>query len=248
MPTPARTSERGRWRVEWFSSLDSTNRHALTAAREGAPDGLVVVADEQTAGRGRLGRTWEAPSGSSLLVSVLLRRSGDPARTGEPGRVVMAAGVALAEAVAAVAGVDASLKWPNDLVVDDRKLAGLLAEAEGDALVVGAGCNVNWEAFPDELAPTATACNLEAGHVVDRDALLDAFLDRFAEVLAAGDAVVDAYRARLATLGRTVRVEHVRDADLVGTAVGVTADGALVVRDAAGSDHTVVAADVHHLR
>jgi len=245
---PARTSERGRWRVEWFSTLDSTNRHALAAARDGAPDGLVVVADEQTAGRGRLGRTWEAPPGSSLLVSVLLRRSGDPARTAEAGRVVMAAGVALAAAVEDVAGVDVGLKWPNDLVVDDRKLAGLLAETEGDALVVGAGCNVNWEAFPDELASTATACNLEAGRAVDRDALLDAFLDRFAEALAAGDALVDRYRQRLATLERTVRVEHVRDADLVGTAVGITDDGALVVRDDAGTDHTVVAADVVHLR
>jgi BirA family biotin operon repressor/biotin-[acetyl-CoA-carboxylase] ligase len=239
---PARTSERGRWRVEWFSTLDSTNRHALDVARAGAPGGLVVVADEQTAGRGRLGRTWEAPPGSSLLVSVLLRDAGNPARS------VMAAGVALAAAVEDVAGIDVGLKWPNDLVVDDRKLAGLLAEAEGDALVVGAGCNVNWESFPEELRATATACNLEAGRSVDHDALLDAFLDRFASALAAGDAVVDDYRARLATLGRSVRVEHVRDDDLVGTAVDLTADGALVVRDAAGTDHTVVAADVHHLR
>jgi BirA family biotin operon repressor/biotin-[acetyl-CoA-carboxylase] ligase len=84
--------------------------------------------------------------------------------------------------------------------------------------------------------------------VVDRDALLGAFLDRFAETLTAGHALVDRYRDCLATLGRTVRVEHVRDADLVGTAVDLTADGALVVRDAAGRHHTVVAADVHHLR
>jgi BirA family biotin operon repressor/biotin-[acetyl-CoA-carboxylase] ligase len=160
----------------------------------------------------------------------------------------MAAGVALATAVEDVAGVAAGLKWPNDVVVDDRKLAGLLAEAEGDALVVGAGCNVNWEAFPEELVATATACNLEAGHLVDRDALLDAFLDRFAAALARGDVLVDDYRSRLATLGRSVRVEHVRDADLTGTAVGVTDDGALVVRDQQGTDHTVVAADVHHLR
>jgi BirA family biotin operon repressor/biotin-[acetyl-CoA-carboxylase] ligase len=240
---PARTSERGRWRVEWFATLDSTNRHALDAARAGAPDGLVVVADEQTAGRGRLGRSWEAPPGSSLLVSVLLRRSGDPA-----GHVVMAAGVALAAAVDDVAGVEAGLKWPNDLVVDDRKLAGLLAEVEGDALVVGAGCNVNWDAFPAELTESATACNLEAGRAVDRDALLDAFLDRFAAALAVGDAVVDDYRARLVTIGRTVRVEPVRGDALVGTAVAVADDGALVVRDDAGTDHTVVAADVHHLR
>lgn len=248
MSTPARTSERGPWRIEWFSTLDSTNRYVLDAAREGAPDGLVVVADEQTAGRGRLGRTWEAPPGSSLLVSVLLRRSGDPARTGEPGRIVMAAGLALVAAVGDVVGVEAGLKWPNDLVVDDRKLAGLLAEAEGDALAVGAGCNVNWEKFPEELAQTATACSVEAGHLIDRDALLDAFLDRFAGTLATGDALVDRYRERLATLGRSVRVEYMRDADLVGTAVGVTDDGALVVRDDHGTDHTVVAADVHHLR
>jgi len=201
-----------------------------------------VVADQQTAGRGRLGRTWESPPGSSLLVTVLLRRAGDP------GRAVMAAGVALAAAVDEVAGVEAGLKWPNDLVVEDRKLAGLLAEADGDALVVGAGCNVNWESFPDELAGTATACNLEAGRTVDRDALLDTFLDRFAAALDRGDAVVDDYRARLATVGRTVRVQHVRDDDLVGTAVGVTDDGALIVRDDTGTDHTVVAADVVHLR
>jgi BirA family biotin operon repressor/biotin-[acetyl-CoA-carboxylase] ligase len=121
VPAPARTSDRGPWRVEWFTTLDSTNRRALDAARGGAADGLVVVADEQTAGRGRLGRTWEAPPGSSLLVSVLLRREGDP------GRAVMAAGVALAGAVEEVAGVGAGLKWPNDLVVGEHKLAGLLA-------------------------------------------------------------------------------------------------------------------------
>jgi BirA family transcriptional regulator, biotin operon repressor / biotin---[acetyl-CoA-carboxylase] ligase len=242
VPAPARTSERGPWRVEWFATLDSTNRRALDAARDGAPDGLVIVADEQTAGRGRLGRTWEAAPGSSLLVSVLLRRAG------APGRAVIAAGVALATAVEQVAGIPARLKWPNDLVVDDRKLAGLLAEAEGDALVVGAGCNVNWESFPEELQASSTACNVEAGHLVDRDALLDAFLDRFGAVLGAGDQVVDDYRKRLVTTGRTVRVEPVRGEALVGTAVAVADDGALVVRDDTGTEHTVVAADVHHLR
>jgi BirA family biotin operon repressor/biotin-[acetyl-CoA-carboxylase] ligase len=242
VPAPARTSERGRWRVEWFARLDSTNRHALDAARAGAADGLVVVADEQTAGRGRLGRVWEAPPGSSLLVSVLVRGFE------EPNRAVMAAGVALVSAVEQVVDIMPALKWPNDVVVDDRKLAGVLAEADGDALVVGAGCNVNWESFPAELAATATACNLEAGRLVDRDALLDAFLDELAVALGRGAAIVEDYRARLATVGRRVRVEHVRGGDVVGTAVGVTDAGALVVRDDAGVDHTVTAADVHHLR
>jgi BirA family biotin operon repressor/biotin-[acetyl-CoA-carboxylase] ligase len=241
VPDPARTSERGPWRVEWFATLDSTNRHALDAARDGADDGLVVVADVQTAGRGRLGRSWESPPGSSLLVTVLLRR---PA----VDHAVMAAGVALARAVEQVGGIDVALKWPNDVVVGDRKLAGLLAESEGDRLVIGAGCNVNWESFPDELEGTATACNLEAGHPVDRDALLDAYVDELADVLAAGDVVLDEYRARLATLGRRVRVHQVRGDDLEGTAIAVTDDGALVVRDDAGTEHIVVAADVHHLR
>jgi BirA family biotin operon repressor/biotin-[acetyl-CoA-carboxylase] ligase len=244
MPAPARISERGRWRVETFTELDSTNRYLLDAARTGGPDGLVAVADVQTAGRGRLDRAWEAPPGSSLLVSALLRAPAAAA----PARAVMAAGLALARAVADVAGVAAVLKWPNDLVVGDRKMAGLLAEADGDALVVGAGCNVNWAAFPPELAATATACNLEAGQAVDRDALLDAYLDQFDRSLAAGDAVVDDYRALLATLGRQVRVQYLHRADLIGTATAVTDDGALVVRDDSGVDHTVVAADVVHLR
>jgi BirA family biotin operon repressor/biotin-[acetyl-CoA-carboxylase] ligase len=239
---PARTSERGGWRVEWYAILDSTNRHALDAARAGAAGGLVVAADEQTAGRGRLGRTWEAAPGSSLLVSVLLRRPG------APGRAVMAAGVALAAAVEHVAGVGVALKWPNDLVVGDRKLAGVLAEAHDDALVIGVGCNVNWSHFPADLAETATACNVEAGRPIDRDALLDSFLDELAAALHAGDAIVDDYRVRLATTGRAVRVQQLRADDLVGTAVGVTDGGALVVRDADGHEHTVVAADVVHLR
>jgi BirA family biotin operon repressor/biotin-[acetyl-CoA-carboxylase] ligase len=221
--------------------LDSTNRYALDVARDGADDGLVVVADVQTAGRGRLGRTWEAPPGSSLLVTVLLRR-------GPQRRAVMAAGLAMAAAVEEVAGLDVALKWPNDLLVGDRKLAGLLAEAEDDAVAVGAGCNVNWESFPEELAEIATACNLEAGAPVDRDALLDAYLDALTLTLAQGDAIVSEYRARVATIGRTVRVHRVRGEELEGTAVDVADDGALVVRDSNGDDHTIVAADVIHLR
>ena len=242
MPAPARISELGRWQIHHFAALDSTNRYLLDAARGSVPDGLVAVADVQTAGRGRLDRRWEAPPGSSLLVSVLLDSAADP------GRAVMAAGVALARAVEQVAGVDAGLKWPNDLVVGDRKLAGILAEREGDALVVGVGCNVNWASFPPELADTATACNLEAGQAVDRDALLDAYLQAFAAALDDVDAVPDAYRERLTTLGRRVRVERPGGDHLVGTATAVAGDGTLHVCDDEGVDHPVTAADVIHLR
>jgi BirA family transcriptional regulator, biotin operon repressor / biotin---[acetyl-CoA-carboxylase] ligase len=232
------------WRVRRFDEIDSTNRFLLDEARAGAAGGLVAVADHQSAGRGRFDRRWESPPGASLLVSVLLR----PTQEGEHShRAVMATAVALAEAVEEVAGFAPEVKWPNDLVVGDRKLAGVLAEREGDALVIGVGCNVHWESFPPGLAAIATACNLEAGRAVDRDRLLDAFLTRLASELAALDLVPARYRARLTTLGRRVRVERAHDA-FEGDAVDVTDDGVLVVRGGDGARVAVTAADVVHLR
>jgi BirA family biotin operon repressor/biotin-[acetyl-CoA-carboxylase] ligase len=244
VPPSARTPNgRERWRIRRFADIDSTNRYLLDEARRGAAAGLVAVADHQSAGRGRFDRRWEAPPGSSLLVSVLLR----PAQLRDGShRAVMATGLALAVAVEEVAGFSPGLKWPNDLVVGDRKLAGLLAEREGEALVIGAGCNVEWESFPPELAGTATACNVEAGHSVDRDLLLDEFLARLAVELDALDEVPARYRARLTTLGCHVRVERVHDS-LEGDAVDVTDDGALVVR-VDDTFELVTAGDVIHLR
>jgi BirA family biotin operon repressor/biotin-[acetyl-CoA-carboxylase] ligase len=231
--------------VSRFPELDSTNRWALDRAREGAAEGLVVVADHQTAGRGRLDRTWEAPPGSSLLVSVVLHQVG-----GADGahRAVIAAAVALARAIRSVAGVDAGMKWPNDVVVNDRKLAGILAEAEGDALVVGLGVNVNWHEFPAEIAATATACSIEAGHEVDRDALLVAFLTELAAALDDPVATERAHRDLLVTLGRRVRVTLTRGDPIEGEAVGLGVHGELEVRTDDGVIHAVTTGDVHHLR
>lgn len=231
MPRPARTSDPGRWRIERFAELDSTNRHLLEAARAGAPDGLVAVADVQTEGRGRLDRSWEAPAGSSLLMSVLVRSPTDP------GRVVMAAAVALARAVDDVAGVVAALKWPNDLMVGDRKLAGILAERAPDgAVVVGMGCNVRADWFPDELRDIATAVPVE------RAELLVAWLRAYDARLDALDAVVKDVSACSATLGRRVRVQLAGD-DFEGTATALTDAGYLVV-----DDRVITAGDVVHLR
>ncbi len=230
--------------VRWFDSLDSTNRYVLDEARRGAPEGLVAVADFQTAGRGRRGRGWEAPPGASLLVSVLLRPSLAPERT---PLVSMACGVAMAEAVTRVAGFAPRLKWPNDLVVGDRKLAGILAERDADAIVVGAGVNVAWQELPPDLADTATACNLETGRTVDRRELLDAYLaelDRRSDDL---DGIVAEYRARLATLGRRVRVERPGD-ELVGRAVDIGDTGGLRIESDGGDVVDVHVGDVVHLR
>jgi BirA family biotin operon repressor/biotin-[acetyl-CoA-carboxylase] ligase len=242
-----------RWDVRRFASIDSTNTALLGAARDGAAEGLVFVADHQTAGRGRLDRRWEAPAGSSLLVSVLLRPSIVPSHA---HWVSAAVGRAASDACATVAGVGALLKWPNDLVVGDRKNGGMHAQAvvEGGsvrAVVVGVGLNVNWPTpLPDELAATATACNIVAGHDVDRDALLEVFLECLGARYTALEwpSMLADVRARSATLGRQVRVELPGDRVLVGRAADVAEDGALLVETRPGEVIRVSVGDVVHLR
>jgi BirA family biotin operon repressor/biotin-[acetyl-CoA-carboxylase] ligase len=230
--------------VRRLEEVDSTNRYLLDEARAGAAAGLVVVADHQLAGRGRLGRVWSAPRGGSLLVSVLLRPGLPPERR---HLVVVAAAVAMLEAVRATAGVDAGIKWPNDLLVGDRKLAGILAESAGDAVVVGIGVNVAWGQVPEELVGIATALDLEGGRPVARDVLLEGFLARYAARLRDLPAARAAYREHLVTLGRRVRVEQA-GGTLVGVAVDLDEAGRLVVADDAGDRTTVAAGDVLHLR
>lgn len=240
--------------VRTYAQLDSTNSALVEEARSDAPEGLVLVADHQTGGRGRLGRTWSAAPGAALLVSVLLR---PPLPIDEVSVVLMAAGLAACDGVEAAAGFRPGLKWPNDLVVRDRKLAGLLTEATGGAdpgVVLGLGINVAASAYPAELAGQATSCEEEASRPVDRAELLVAFLvaleTRYSSVLGGGSrsATLDAYRADSATLGRRVRVELAAGPALEGSASGVADDGRLVVVDDAGAEHLVSVGDVKHLR
>jgi BirA family biotin operon repressor/biotin-[acetyl-CoA-carboxylase] ligase len=139
------------------------------------------------------------------------------------------------------------MKWPNDLLVGERKLCGVLAEAAGDALVVGLGVNVAWTDVPEDLAAVATACNLEGGRSVERRALLDAFLARFADRLGDLEAARTAYVARLLTLGRRVRVEQARGA-LVGTARDVDDAGRLLLERDGGGVEAIAVGDVVHVR
>jgi BirA family transcriptional regulator, biotin operon repressor / biotin---[acetyl-CoA-carboxylase] ligase len=245
--------------LEVVASLPSTMARAAELAAGGAAEGTTVVAEEQTEGRGRLGRSWVAPPGSSLLLSVVLR---PPLPRDAVWLTVAAAGVALAGAVEAVAArpVHIGLKWPNDLELGGRKAAGLLAEAhlEGQRLgwvVLGMGVNVaqRREDLPPELADRATSVALALQAPVDRAALLAAWAGRFVDGyrhLAAGEPgpVLAAYRWRLVTLGRRVRADRVGAEPVVGTAVDLTATGGLVVQTDAGARMEVLAADVHHLR
>ena len=230
--------------VRWLSEVDSTNRYLIDEARAGAAAGLVVVADHQTAGRGRMGRTWVAPPGASLLVSVLLRPT---IAVDRRHALVMVAGLAMAEAVEETTGVVAGLKWPNDLLVGDRKLGGILAEASGDALVVGIGVNVEWVDVPTELTQIATACNLEGGRPVARRDLLDAFLGRYSLRLSDLEAARAAYEDRLVTVGRRVRVEQT-DGVIIGIATGVDEAGRLLLDRDDGLVEPIAVGDVVHLR
>jgi BirA family biotin operon repressor/biotin-[acetyl-CoA-carboxylase] ligase len=258
--------------IEWVSETGSTNADLLVRLRDGAGEGAVLVADHQLAGRGRQGRSWTAPAGASLLVSVLLR---PPAAVA--GVSGMAAGVAMADAVRAVAGVAPRLKWPNDLVLPgdgtghDRKVAGILSEADWPAganisagwrqphpgervgVVVGVGVNVHWPpALPADLEDVAVALNHVSAKVVDREDLLVAYLrcldDVYAKLVAerSAESVLDAWRERSATLGRRVRVD-LGAADIEGVARDVTGDGHLIVDTAEGAREVAVG-DVVHIR
>ncbi len=232
----------------------STNADLMDAARRGEPE-QALVAEHQTAGRGRLDREWEAPPGASLLMSALVR---PPFPGGGPHAIPTALGVALVDAVAALGDVTVGLKWPNDLVVAgsggpgsaERKVGGILAESwtgtDGlDAVVVGVGVNLDWPTVPAHLTGLATALNLE-GASIDRWGLVADGLVRFAALLADAD-LHRRYRDACVTIGRRVRIERPHD-QLVGTAVDVEGGGELVVDDDAGARHVVTVGDVVHLR
>lgn len=237
----SRALEQDGFRVEVLATAGSTNALVADRARAGEPHGLVVVAEEQTQGRGRLDRSWQSPPRAGLTFSVLLRPSLEPHRL---GWVPLWGGLAVARAVREQTGVEAVVKWPNDVQVGGRKLAGLLAESVGDvgagAVVLGIGLNVTTrrEELPVE---TATSLLLEGATTTDRDTVLRAVLRALAGAL--GDQDVASYRELCSTLGREVRVELPGGTSVTGVAEAVDDDGRLVV------DGTPYAAgDVVHLR
>ncbi|MFH9135722.1 biotin--[acetyl-CoA-carboxylase] ligase [Streptomyces sp. NPDC017524] len=245
--------------LEVVESTGSTNTDLAGRARGGAAgEGTVLVAEEQTAGRGRLERTWTAPPRSGLFFSVHLEPGDIPVERW--GWVPLLAGVAAATGLAKSAGVDMSLKWPNDLLVsvegEERKTGGILGEFAGDGIVVGLGVNVSLRA--DELpAPTAGSLALAGAVSTDRETLLRAVLrsleDWYGRWKAAdGDAAAcglqAAYAAGCATLDRTVRAELPGGTSLVGEAVAIDGDGRLVLSTEGGLQRPVSAGDVVHLR
>jgi BirA family biotin operon repressor/biotin-[acetyl-CoA-carboxylase] ligase len=235
-----------------FESLPSTNTELARLASEGAVEGVSVVADEQTAGRGRLQRAWSSPKGAGLYFSILLR----PAipQNYWPLITFMAA-IAVGDALREAAGVETDIKWPNDLLSGERKICGILAEAidtpDGRAVILGIGINVTPNAYPPELANVATSVSEAAGRPIDREQILAALLDALSRWYASLEhpaLIVDAWSNRSSyALGKLVQVSNGDDV-WQGTTFGVEPDGALRLRTSSGEIKLVRAGDVYSIR
>jgi BirA family biotin operon repressor/biotin-[acetyl-CoA-carboxylase] ligase len=238
------------WRVEHFEEIDSTNTFVKSQVNDVTPEGLVAMADFQSAGRGRLDRTWIAPPRSSLLCSILLRPSIEPDAL---QLVVAAVALAARAALVRLSGVRPMLKWPNDLIVGDKKIAGILAEIVATpsdlAVVVGLGVNLTYGGPAGVLA---TSVLDESGITLEPRALLDHVLEEIEprHALLANDegraSLREEYQRALATRGQIVRVDQL-DSSISGLALGVDAIGRLVV-EVAGVATSFAAGDVVHLR
>ena len=243
--------------LDVVTTVSSTNSALVDAARHGAPDRTVLVAEHQSAGRGRAGRSWVAPARSGLILSVLLRPTEVPQTRWS--WLPLLAGLALCQSVSTVAELPAALKWPNDLLLGThrRKAAGILAELVSgqSAVVIGVGLNVTLRS--DELpAPAATSLAIENAACTDRDPLLRALLRALHGELRQwceheGDPVAsgqrEAYRQCCATLGEQVRVQLPDQTELTGTAVDIDTAGRLVVR-CGDQRRALSAGDVTHVR
>lgn len=229
----------------------STMDDARELAREGAASGTLVLADAQTGGRGRLGRSWISPAGANIYLSMIVRPKIEAARF---SMIAIAAGAALAEALTELAGIDARVKWPNDIRARRKKLCGILAEAGGNEglewVVVGAGINVNikGDELPAELVDIATSLRAETGRVWPRDLVFEkavAALDEAAGLLDAGNEaeIISRWKARAEALGKRVRVDAPGES-FEGRALGIRPDGAFLVEDQAGRERAVTAGDV----
>lgn len=227
-----------------FEEVGSTNDVALGMARSGAPEGTVVIARSQTRGRGRRGRGWYSKPGESVIMSVILRPAVSARRHSE---LAFAAGIAVAECLQHECGLRPVLKWPNDVLVNLRKIAGILIESEDRAAIVGIGVNVLQDSFPGDLAATATSVSLEGGSCTDVETLAAVILDRLlaARVLSFEE-ILQQWRKYMWGLGWSVDVVT-EDGTISGKISGIDSDGALLI-DRGGIIRRIIAADAINVR
>ncbi len=243
-------------RLVFYESTGSTNPDAKRLAEEGAPHGTTVAADRQTAGRGRRGRSWESPAGSSVYFTIVVRPSFAPDKA---SMITLVMALSVAEAIHGMTGLDAGIKWPNDIVVNGKKVVGILTEMsmtpemnEIQFLVAGVGVNVNQEsaeAFPEEIRKTATSLKIESGQRFDRAELLAQILSRFEnnyetfEETLTLNALKERYEARLIGKGAAVRVLDPAG-EYTGISRGITGTGELIVEKETGETVLVYAGEV----
>ncbi|MBW2020171.1 MAG: biotin--[acetyl-CoA-carboxylase] ligase [Deltaproteobacteria bacterium] len=250
-----RTRWLGQQTIYCFNVVESTNTEAYRLGQEGAPEGTLVVADAQSKGRGRLGRTWVSPPGSGLYLSFVLKPDCPPDWF---PRLTLTAGVAVASAIQQM-GTRPQLKWPNDILIGDRKVGGILTEAVFDErrigfAILGIGINVNTkqDELPISVRDLATSLRLGTGKPVSRIYLLQTLLYQFEQwyesfYTGAFDAILETWCEFDTTLGRGVEV-FLPETRLTGVAEALGSDGTLLVRDKMGRLHRIVAGDVVHCR
>lgn len=235
--------------VRWYESVPSTMDVAAALAAEGAPHGVVVAAHQQTAGRGRRGSTWQSPPGAGLYFSIIVRPTFAKPAASNLSLITLAAGVGVRDGIAAATGLAADLKWPNDLLVNRRKLSGILAEGHAlgtpaQAVVIGVGVNLEQAAYPTEVSARATSLDGELGRAIDRDhvftAILRALCDRLAAIDARPGDILQAWRAASpSAVGTGVEWQGHR-----GVTAGIDDGGALLVRTSTGVER-IIAGDIH---
>jgi BirA family biotin operon repressor/biotin-[acetyl-CoA-carboxylase] ligase len=240
----------------FFEALESTNSQVLELARTGAPEGALVLAEQQSKGRGRMGRRWESPAGTSLLFSLLLR---PPLRPFQAAQVTPCLALAVARAIRSLTDLPAEIKWPNDVLIHGKKVCGILLEMQGQAdvldfVVVGVGVNVLQEPedFPPELRGLATSLFLESGRPLSRPTLLAEVLreaeDFYRRLLEEGfESLIQDWQKLSCMTGRQVRAK-LAGHTLEGMAIGLDPDGALQVRLDNGVVERLVAGDVEFIR
>jgi BirA family biotin operon repressor/biotin-[acetyl-CoA-carboxylase] ligase len=236
-------------RVVSLETTDSTNRYASSLLASGAEEGTVVVAEEQTAGRGRQGKAWFSEKGLNLTFSLILKPDAPAASA---GIISLYAALSVAEGTSAIAGISPECKWPNDLLSGGRKFCGILSEAVFDrgrlaSVVVGIGLNVNQTKFPPAIQPPPTSLAIETGRTFELTSLLSALLDSLEknyQTLRSGDygTIIREWTLRSATIGRLVTVRS-GDRLISGTATKIAEDGGLMIRSN-GTETKVVAGDV----
>ncbi len=219
-----------------FDSIDSTNTKAKELAEAGHPSGTLVVADQQTLGRGRRGRSWESPAGTGIFMTLMLKPDINP---NNASMLTLVAAMATARAITEVTGEAAQIKWPNDIVMNGKKVVGILTEMSAqfdyiNHIVVGIGINVHNEEFPEEIAKTASSLLLECDHRIHRASLIEAFLEEFERLYAVYLETEDMsglqkeYDSLLVNRGRQVRVLDPKE-PFEGKAMGITKKGELIV-------------------